>query len=329
MCCLFGMIDVNRNFSAKDKSHILNILATCCEARGTDAAGVAYNSRGKLRVYKRPYPAHMLHLHIPQDSRVVMGHTRMTTQGSEKNNRNNHPFTSNSLEFALAHNGVIYNDRELRRILALPKTPIETDSYIAVQLIEQQKSLNFNSLRYMAEKVEGSFVFTLLDHEDNLNFVKGDNPLCLYHFPKEGFYLYASTKEILDKALKEAHLAHLKHERIEIRDGELVQLSVDGTISRSTFTMPRRYHNWHYSAFLPPKQTAKPKRSEYRQQLLIFGEEMGISSAKLNYLDRIGISDLDLENAILDDDFMLECLIAMGYYDEEDWCNERIVGYAW
>ena len=92
-----------------------------------------------------------------------MGHTRMTTQGNEANNKNNHPFTSHTLNFALAHNGVLYNDRDLRRKLSLPQTPIETDSYIAVQLIEQQKAINFNSLRYMAEKVEGSFVFTLLD----------------------------------------------------------------------------------------------------------------------------------------------------------------------
>ena len=329
MCCLFGMIDVSRKFSAEEKNRILNILSIACEVRGTDATGVAYNSRGKLRVYKRPVPAHQLRLRIPQDAKVIMGHTRMTTQGNEKINRNNHPFTSDVLDFALAHNGMLYNDRDLRRKLSLPQTPIETDSYIAVQLIEQQKALNFNSLRYMAEKVEGSFVFTLLDKHDNLHFVKGNNPMCLYHFPKEGFYLYASTKEILDTALKAAQLSHLKHERIEMQDGEIVQLSADGTISRSTFAMPQRLHTWYYSSFLPPKTRTKPVRSEYRQQLLNFGAEMGIAPAKLNYLDRIGISDLDLENAILDDDFMLECLLMMGYYDGEDWYNERVAGYAW
>ncbi|UQT46789.1 hypothetical protein M5E87_16235 [Flavonifractor plautii] len=39
----------------------------------------------------------------------------------------------------MAHNGVLHNDGYLRRSLSLPKTKIETDSYIAVQLIEQKK----------------------------------------------------------------------------------------------------------------------------------------------------------------------------------------------
>lgn len=63
----------------------------------------------------------------------------------------------NGRAFALAHNGVLYNDKALRRSLHLPGTKIETDSYAAVQLIERQKALSFSSLRSMAESVEGSF----------------------------------------------------------------------------------------------------------------------------------------------------------------------------
>ena len=43
---------------------------------------------------------------------------------------------------ALAHNGVLYNDNELRRKQNLTPTPIETDSYIAVQLLEQGQQLD-------------------------------------------------------------------------------------------------------------------------------------------------------------------------------------------
>ena len=132
-----------------------------------------------------------------------MGHTRMTTQGKASRNRNNHPFLGNAAGemFALAHNGILYNDQLLRRTNRLPKTKIETDSYIAVQLIEQKKVLDFSSLKYMAEQVEGTFTFTVLDKKENLYFVKGDNPLCLYHYPRHGVYLYASTEAILTSAL--------------------------------------------------------------------------------------------------------------------------------
>jgi glutamine phosphoribosylpyrophosphate amidotransferase len=118
-----------------------------------------------------------------------MGHTRMTTQGSEKKNRNNHPFLGyiNGLGFALAHNGVINNEVTLRRTQKLPNTNIQTDSYVAVQLLQKQNSLDFDSLKYMAEKVEGFFCFTLLDSLNNIYVVKGNNPFCLYHLKKRAF----------------------------------------------------------------------------------------------------------------------------------------------
>lgn len=195
MCCLFGLIDYRHSLTAKQKNRITSALAVAAEARGTDATGIAYNSGGKLIIYKQALPAHCMRFHIPEDAAVVMGHTRMTTQGSAKRNRNNHPFLghTDSGDFAFAHNGVLYNDALLRRSLHLPRTRIQTDSYVGVQLIERKKTLNFDSLRYMAEQVEGSFSFTALDNKNGLWFVKGDSPLCIYHFPRLGIYVYAST----------------------------------------------------------------------------------------------------------------------------------------
>ena len=67
MCCLFGLMDTRNTLTGPQKSRILSVLARECEVRGTDATGVAYNSGGKMRIYKRPVPAHKLKLHIPDD----------------------------------------------------------------------------------------------------------------------------------------------------------------------------------------------------------------------------------------------------------------------
>ena len=83
----------------------------------------------------------------------------------------------------------------MRRTKHLPRTKVQTDSYVSVQLIEQQKALDFDSLRYMAEQVEGSFTFTVLDEQNALWIVKGDNPLSIAHFPELGVYVYASTHD--------------------------------------------------------------------------------------------------------------------------------------
>ena len=55
--------------------------------------------------------------------------------------------------------------------MKLPVTKIETDSYIAVQLLEKYGRLNFESLQRMAEELEGSFTITALSDRDELYFV--------------------------------------------------------------------------------------------------------------------------------------------------------------
>lgn len=247
MCCLFGLLDYSHSLTTAEKNHILSVLAAACEARGIDATGIAYNSRGTLHIFKRPVPGHTLRFHVPADAWTIMGHTRMTTQGNAKRNRNNHPFigkVENDM-FALAHNGVLYNDHFLRCSLGLPWTKIETDSYIAVQLIEQKNSLDFDSLRYMAEQIEGSFTFTVLDQQNNLYIVRGDNPMCLCHFPAMGLYLYASTEEILNQVMAALQLPFKKAKRIELCCGEILKIDKAGKLSKGRFDNSDLAADWY------------------------------------------------------------------------------------
>ena len=248
MCSLFGLIDYKNLLSAQIKNNIIAALSTACEARGTDATGIAYNSKGRLNIYKRPLAAHLMKWHIPDDAKVIMGHTRLTTQGNAKHNYNNHPFAGLRADkrFALAHNGMLHNDRELRKEFNLPKPKIETDSFVAVQLIEQQQALDFNSLANMAEQLEGSFAFTVLDEQDNLYFVKGDNPLCIYSYPKLGLYLYASLEMLLSKALKMLPYDLGTPERIDPICGEILCIDNQGNMSGSTFNTEKLFSDLGY-----------------------------------------------------------------------------------
>ena len=247
MCCLFGIHDYSHSLSKRQMNRLLSVLSTACEARGTDATGIAYNFSDKLRIYKRPLPAHIMRYNVPDGVSAVMGHTRMATQGSEKLNFNNHPFYGKADDpFALAHNGVIYNDEQIRKTENLPLTHIETDSYIAVQLIESKKELSFESLRYMAEQLQGSMTITVLDSENNLYIVKGDNPLCLYHYPERGLYIYASTEEILKAGLKKLRLNFGKHERVKLESGDILKIDSAGKQSRSKFDDMGLYYNYSF-----------------------------------------------------------------------------------
>ena len=249
MCCLFGFVDYTGALSVNQKNRLIRKLSIAAEACGTDATGIAYNTSRGLQIYKRPLAAHRLHLRIPAEAHVVSGHTRMTTQGSAKKNFNNHPFFGHvkGKTFALAHNGTIWNDLELRRTKHLPRTKVQTDSFIAVQLIEQQKSLDFSSLRYTAEAVEGSFSFTVLSERDDLYLIKGDNPLNIVHFPKVGVYIYASTAEILNKALARCGNWLGRGEKVDIEMGDIVKIDSRGRITSGTFDASKFYRSsWGY-----------------------------------------------------------------------------------
>lgn len=300
MCCLFGIIDYGQSFSGKQKSKMLSVLARACEARGTDATGIAYLYTKKMRIYKRPLPARKMRFHIPDGVSVIMGHTRLTTQGSAAKNYNNHPWPGHVEDgtFALAHNGVLYNDDFLKRTLQLPKTRIETDSYAAVQLIEQQWVLTFSSLRYLAEKVEGSFCFSVLDGKDQLWLVKGDNPLCLYHYPKLGLYLYASTEEILKKGISRMPVFLGKPERVPLEMGEILKIDQQGHREIQTFCADHLLY--HQRCFCWPSswvRTTKQESAEtsYLDDLKTVARSFGYESAVVDTWLQDGFTTDEIE----------------------------------
>lgn len=297
MCSVFGLIDYKQALTAKEKNRILNTLARECEVRGTDATGIAYHFGGRLRIFKRPLPAHRLRLRVPPGVSVIMGHTRMTTQGNEKFNQNNHPFAGSvgGKTFALAHNGILWNDKLLRQQEHLPQTSVETDSYVAVQLLEQQNALDFQSLKEMAEKVEGSFVFTVLDHEDSVWFVKGENPLCLFHY--NGFTLYASTQDILVKATKRLRLDKPKSIQ-QPEEGEILKIDKFGNQTDGSF-IPRTscIHWWRYS---PYYGYPYDEDDTLHDELLAAAKAMGVSADEVQALLDYGCDPDEIEELLYD-----------------------------
>lgn len=240
MCCLFGFYNYSGQPIGKLNT-LTNRLGEQAVARGSDACGIAYNHKGKLIIHKEAKAADKVNFRHSDDVISIMGHTRHATQGNYRKNYNNHPFYGrcNNLKFALAHNGVLLNDRELKQRYNLPKTRVETDSYVAVQLLENEEQLNIQNIKSMAEKVKGSFAFSVLDNSNTLWLIRGDSPLSLIHFPAYKLYVYASTDEILYKTLIDTKLfneiKHCRFEEIEINSGDIFTIRPDGKISKNKF----------------------------------------------------------------------------------------------
>ena len=306
MCCLFGLVDRNNSIPPRRKSQILHALAAESEARGTDATGIAYNKASGLTVYKRPIAGHKMRFYLPNETAIIMGHTRMMTGGSPKRNANNHPFLGRTKggAFALAHNGILYNDYELRLDHALPKSSIETDSYIMVQLIEQAGELSFATLSAISEELFGPFTFSILDDRDNLWFIRGDNPLELRHYTDFDVYLYASTAEILDKAVARLLFNLGAYQTISMKPGEILRLDADGDIRRAHFVpqaVPNIYAPY-FGGYSSWKRASYANTSDYEddylEALMTEAERSGIYSGIVEEMMRDGYTLEEIEDFI-------------------------------
>ena len=314
MCAVFGFLDYKSKISNTILKKLIQNLSIAAEVRGTDATGISYVNHGKVVTFKKAKPAHKMKLYFPRNTRAVVGHTRMTTQGSEKCNYNNHPFNGRcgTETFALAHNGMLYNDAELKTKYRLSKTPIETDSYVAVQLLEQEKQLHTESIKKMAELVNGSFVFTILRNDNTLFLVKGNNPLTLYHFPKIGIYVYASTKSILDNALQQVNLSD-KCCEIDVSEGEIVEIAANGKHSKTTFAMQNSVfspYNWDNLNWY--------KTEEQEECLLECCRMFGVPEEDVYLLLDYGFSADEIEEMLMNPNLLEDALAEISVLEQGD-----------
>jgi len=139
-----------------------------------------------------------------KDKDFVIGHNRFTTQGSSKNNDNNHPFESKN--YLLVHNGVISNDKDLRDTKEIFYKG-ETDSIIILEYIQALKNMGkttVEAIKKTAELLKGSFSVMLYDKVDKQ----------IYYFKNSGTHftfglVYKGDKRILVGSTDEKNFTEL------------------------------------------------------------------------------------------------------------------------
>ena len=158
----------------------------------------------------------------------------------------------------------------------------------------------------MAELVEGSFVFTILRSDNTLILVKGSNPLTIYHFPESGLYVYASTKSILDKALKKSALT-CEFCEIDVSEGDILEISPDGSISKSTFEVKEKYHSffnpykWDFSDWYGTDDIEE-------DNLLEICNCFGVNREDIEFLYSCGYTSDEIEEMLFDIDLFEETI---------------------
>jgi glucosamine 6-phosphate synthetase-like amidotransferase/phosphosugar isomerase protein len=198
MCGIMGWYSFGHTMPDKEK--ITNMFSLL-ESRGRDASGYAFIKDNNLIVHKDAMKSSEFaktnewkELILP--SSMIL-HTRMKTQGSEKNNANNHPlFSKNGI--AIVHNGIIYNDKE---IFGKKERDAEVDSESILHLLSMK--VKGDKIKRLFDKVEGSFAVAMLDKyfPERLVLIKKDNPIDLYYDSKDDILYFCSEREIMQEAL--------------------------------------------------------------------------------------------------------------------------------
>lgn len=198
MCGIMGYYSFGNTTPDKDK--ITNMFSLL-ESRGRDASGFAFIRDSNLIVHKDAMKSSEFvktnewkDLVLP--SSMIL-HTRMKTQGSEKNNANNHPlFSKNGI--AIVHNGIIYNDKE---IFGKKERDAEVDSESILHLLSMK--VKGDKIKRLFDKIEGSFAVAMLDKyfPEKLVLIKKDNPIDLYYDSKDDIFYFCSEREIMQEAL--------------------------------------------------------------------------------------------------------------------------------
>jgi len=262
MCGVFGFVNYGGNLTDEKIKTLYMTLAKSCIVRGSHASGIAYVADGTLYTRKDTVNLVDAGFDFPCGIITLTAHCRLSLKKDYTDNKNNHPFDGRTLDgarYALEHNGILTNLRELRTTHGIEKPDISTDSYFIAQLLDIKPALTAGTLKEVCETLRGSFSFIVLDEKNDLYICRGDVPVYLVHFKRQGLYLYTSTRDLFENALSETDLWYeYKSSNLEaafspvnivpLCKGDILKISPNGETQRANFLFHEDSaicHNWY------------------------------------------------------------------------------------
>jgi glucosamine 6-phosphate synthetase-like amidotransferase/phosphosugar isomerase protein len=244
MCGIAGIFDVEKSRDL-DRAAIAANLLKQIESRGRHATGYAYHDDGTTVVCKADLRALDFIATAPlftepfdATPRSVLLHTRYATQGSPSDNENNHPIYSKVSGLTLIHNGWLTNEKHLLRKYGLKKDGA-VDSETVLRLIEhfilsEGKKIT-TAIRLAMAELEGKFACALISEKypDTMWLWRRGNPLAGIRDEKTGAFYFASTPEMLTRALRESGITVKKIG--ELADGKILCLQAKKGKLHGTF----------------------------------------------------------------------------------------------
>lgn len=225
MCSIFGL-GFQKGHKITDVKEIKEVVASLLvsgQSRGSDAAGLAVASSKKIVVLKDPITGTELsksggfdqlfqndvnfkgitHDSLPTMS--ILGHCRAQTQGTYRNNDNNHPIIAEKV--IGVHNGCISNDNSLFQIFPEMKRKAQVDSEVIFRFInyclDHGKSMQ-EAIRITGKQITGWFACAAINASNPfaLWLFRDRTPLDVLYYQSVGLVIFATSKHMIETAVK-------------------------------------------------------------------------------------------------------------------------------
>lgn len=255
MCGIMGYIAMGNN---KPDFGELTYMFSALQVRGHDAAGYAFIEDGQLIVRKQAVKSaefvtmpEWMCLKDKELPRIMIAHTRARTQGSEKNNMNNHPLF-NKQGMAIVHNGIINNDNEI--FISKPRdAQVDSEAILAVLSTGAK-----DPVKKVFEKVSGSFAVAMIEVQkpDRLTLFKHSNPIELYLDKNKDILYFCSQRDIMQAALnidsvtyKGFTIGEGDFQSLKMEDDHCLIINFDGVVSYEEHTPKSIWSGSAYGAY--------------------------------------------------------------------------------
>jgi glucosamine--fructose-6-phosphate aminotransferase (isomerizing) len=221
MCGIFGVTvgpDTSA-FRAGKMANLLEDLFLLSESRGKEASGIAVCSRGKIEVLKsavaassmlrsRPYRRLMAQavdgtVEARQDPMMIIGHSRLVTDGSRYDQGNNQPVLAG--DCVGIHNGIIVNSEDIWSEQSDLRRQYQVDSEVILALIRKflrsQPSI-IKAAQSLFAAIQGSASIAVLFRDyDRLLLATNNGSLYYTQIAPLKAFIFASEKYILNRLL--------------------------------------------------------------------------------------------------------------------------------
>ena len=205
------------------------------EYRGYDSCGIGVIDNNEIKSFKwkgRVQKTEKRFIKSKIKSPIAIGHTRWATHG-EPNDVNSHPITSYNNKFAIVHNGIIENYRELKKILLEKGYEFytETDTEVLINFIELCVSNAKNidkGISYALSKLEGAFGIVLIQssNTDIMYAARKGSPLA---FGRKGdnFFIASDATPIIEYTKKIIYLDNGQLLKIDKKSFEVLDFDLN------------------------------------------------------------------------------------------------------